>query len=259
MSYTFDEKTRHDFFEYLLRLGDERLIHGHRLSEWCGHAPILEEDIALANIALDLIGQSSALLTLAAEIANKNRTEDDLAFFRTDVEFRNANLVELPNNDFAYTTIKLFFHSAFSLYYLDELSKVSFETLAGRAAKSLKEVKYHYRHSKDWVLKLGDGTQESKNKIQNALNDYWMYLDELFYTDEIEESLSEINLAVKPNKLKEKVLSEILKVLEEAALVIPDDKNQYLSIGRIGHHTEHLGHLLSELQIVARSHPGAKW
>lgn len=259
MSYNFDEKTRSDFMQFLLRLADDRLIQGHRLSEWCGHAPILEEDIALANIALDLIGQSSALYSLVAEIEDQNKTEDDYAYFRNETEFRNVNLVELPNKDFAYTIVKLFFHSTFSLSYLEKVINVSFEELSGIAAKSLKEVKYHFRHAKDWMLKLGDGADVSKQKIQTALNDYWMYLDELFYDDEIENNLSGIQLAVNPSEVKDEVMRTINDVIKKAKLEIPNEENPFINKGRLGDHTEHLGHLLSEMQIIARSYPNAKW
>lgn len=254
-----NNEIRNELFEYLLRLGDDRLILGHRLSEWCGHAPILEEDIALANIALDCIGQANAFLSLAAEIENNNRTEDDLAYFRDEVDFRNIQLVEQPNIDFAYTIVRQFFVDAFAVHFYEELSKSTHEELAGIAAKSLKEVKYHLRHSKQWVLRLGDGTEESHDKIQNAVNDLWIFTDELFWENEIDEKLIKEKLVPFVKTIKPKWKEIVETTLKEATLTISDELNTNLISGRNGSHTEYLGHILAEMQIIARSHPGAKW
>jgi len=253
-----DEK-RNELFEYLLRLGDDRLILGHRLSEWCGHAPILEEDIALANIALDCIGQANAFLSLAAEVENKNRTEDDLAYFRDETEFKNLQLVEQPNIDFAYTIARQFFVDTFAVPFYEKLSESVHEELAGIAAKSLKEAKYHLRHSKTWMLRLGDGTEESHNKIQNAVDDLWTYTGELFFENEVDEKLMKENLVPSAKEIESSWKEEIEKVITEATLKLPEEPNTNLRAGRNGNHTEHLGHILAEMQIVARSHPGAKW
>jgi len=253
-----DEK-RNELFEYLLRLGDDRLILGHRLSEWCGHAPILEEDIALANIALDCIGQANAFLSLAAEIENKNRTEDDLAYFRDETEFKNLQLVEQPNIDFAYTIARQFFVDAFAVPFYEKLSESVHEELAGIAAKSLKEAKYHLRHSKAWMLRLGDGTQESHKKIQSAVDDLWTYTGELFFENEIDEKLIKEKLIPSAKEIESQWKEEVEKVITEATLKLPEEPNTNLRAGRNGDHTEHLGHILAEMQIVARSHPGAKW
>lgn len=250
---------KNDLFEYLLRLGDDRLILGHRLSEWCGHAPILEEDIALTNIALDCIGQANAFLTLAATVENKNRTEDDLAYFRDETEFKNLQLVEQPNIDFAYTISRQFFIDAFAVHFYDELSKSKIEDLSGIAAKALKEVKYHLRHSKQWVLRLGDGTEESHNKIQNAINDLWIFTGELFFEDEIDKKLIQEKIVPPAKSIEPKWKEVIESTLDEATLKIPDEPNTNLRSGRNGDHTEYLGHILAEMQIVARSHPGTKW
>lgn len=258
MSYNLDEKTQNALFEYLLRLGDDRLILGHRLSEWCGHAPVLEEDIALGNIALDLIGQSSAYLSLAAEVENKNRTEDDLAYFRNEYEFKNLQLVEQPNVDFAYTVIRQYLFDVYESLFLTGLSKSKFEQLAGIAEKSIKENKYHTRHSKQWVLRLGDGTEESRNKIQTALNDLWRFTGELFEETEVDEILKEKKFVPDLKSLKENWNEIINSTFKEATLTIPEG-NDFASGGRGGIHTEHLGHLLAEMQIVARSYPGVKW
>ena len=178
--------TENPAFEYVLRLADDRLVLGHRLSEWCGHAPILEEDIALANTALDFIGQASALLKLAGEIEGKGRTDDALAYFRDAIEFRNAQLVELPNGDFAVTIVRQFLFDAWDVLLLERLTASSNETLAGIAAKALKEAKYHLRHSAEWVRMLGDGTAESHARAQRALDDLWPYAAELFLTDAVD-------------------------------------------------------------------------
>lgn len=258
MSYNLDDKTQNALFEYLLRLGDDRLILGHRLSEWCGHAPVLEEDIALGNIALDLIGQSSAYLSLATEVENKNRTEDDLAYFRNEYEFKNLQLVEQPNIDFAYTIVRQYFFDVYESLFLTELSKSKFVKLAGIAEKSIKENKYHTRHSKQWVLRLGDGTEESRNKVQTAINNLWRFTEEFFDTNEIDEILKEQKFAPDLKLLKQNWNEIINTTLVEATLTIPESKD-FSNGGRKGIHTEYLGHLLAEMQIVARSFPGAKW
>jgi ring-1,2-phenylacetyl-CoA epoxidase subunit PaaC len=259
MGVEIKEEIRGELFQYLLKLGDDRLILGHRLSEWCGHAPTLEEDLALANISLDCIGQSSAFLSLAAEIENKNRTEDDLAYFRDENQFKNLQLVEQPNEDFAYTITRQFFVDAFSIYFYDELQKSNFEKLAAIAAKSLKEVKYHFRHSREWIVRLGDGTEESHNKIQNAVDDLWRFTGEIFMKDENDKKLIGEGIAVSTEKIKSKWDETVSEIFKKATIKKPGDDVFMLSGGRIGIHTEHLGHLLSEMQIVARSHPNAKW
>lgn len=245
-------------FEYALRLGDDRLILGHRLSEWCGHAPILEEDIALANMALDLIGQASAFLELAGRIESKGRSEDDLAYFREAVDFRNALLLEQPRGDFAYTILRQFFFSAYSLGLFEALQKSALPELAALAAKSLKEVKYHLRHSAEWVRRLGGGTPESRARLQAALDDLWIFSGELFETDGIEKSLAAAKLAHSSAELKSAWENLVMAVLKEAGVSVPTGPFQ-ASGGRSGKHSEHLGHLLAEMQIVARSHPGARW
>ena len=258
MNFNLDDNITTAMFEYLLRLGDDRLVLGHRLSEWCGHAPILEEDIALGNIALDLIGQASAYLSLAAEVENKNKTEDELAYFRNHSEFRNLKLVEHPNVDFAYTITRQYFFDVYEGFLLAELAKCKFEELAGIAEKSIKENKYHTRHSKQWVLRLGDGTQESKNKIQTAINDLWKFTGELFEENETDETLKRKNLAPDLKSLIPKWHEMISSTFKEAALTIPEKIN-FTSGGRSGVHTEHLALLLTEMQSVARAFPGAEW
>lgn len=185
-----DEPTRRAFVEYLLRLGDDRLVLGHRLSEWCGHAPILEEDIALTNIALDLIGQATLLLTLAAETEARGRSADALAYLRDARDYRNALLAELPKGDFAVTIVRQFLFSVYSVQLWTALSRSASPELAGIAAKALKEATYHARHAGEWMLRLGDGTDESHRRAQSALDDLWRYTGELFQMDDVDRTLA---------------------------------------------------------------------
>jgi len=244
--------------KYLLRLGDDRLVLGHRTSEWCGHGPILEEDIALANIALDLIGEANLLLTLAAQTEGRERTEDSLAYLRDAIEYRNALMVELPKGDFGFTIIRHFFFGVFSLLQMDALQKSANADLAGIAAKAVKESRYHVRHSAQWVLTLGDGTAESHDRAQRAVDDLWRYTGELFMADDVEREVASQGLGVDPSTLESPWQTQVTDVLSRATLTVP--KVGYMQRGgRDGKHTEHLGHMLSEMQIVARSHPGASW
>jgi ring-1,2-phenylacetyl-CoA epoxidase subunit PaaC len=244
--------------DFLLRLGDDRLVLGHRLSEWCGHGPILEEDIALANIALDLIGQANLLLALAGTTEGKGRDQDALAYFREAVEYRNALLVELPKGDFAFTMVRQFLFSVFAYLQMEALQKSANRELAGIAAKAVKESKYHVRHSADWMIKLGDGTDESHDRAQAATNDLWRYSGELFLADEIDRAASEAGAGVDPSTLEAQWRSHVDDVMTRATLTVPEVKFMQRG-GRTGKHTEHLGHMLSEMQIVARSHPTGQW
>lgn len=245
-------------FDYVIRLADDRLILGHRLSEWCGHGPILEEDIALANISLDLIGQANLLLELAAKVEGQGRTADTLAYFREAVEFRNAQIMELPSGDFAFTITRQFLVSVFEVLHLEKLQASKEAELAGIAAKAFKEARYHARHSADWMLKLGDGTAESHERVQAAIDDLWRFTGELFETDQLEQDLVKQGIAVDRAALREAWRHEVGRVLQAATLTIPGDGFMQRG-GREGKHTEHLGHLLAEMQIVARSFPGAEW
>jgi ring-1,2-phenylacetyl-CoA epoxidase subunit PaaC len=247
-----------NFFEYLVRLGDDRLVLGHRLSEWCGHGPILEEDIALANISLDLIGQANLLLRRAGQIEAKGRDEDALAYFREATEYRNSLVVELPKGDFAFTIVRQFLFSAYAAHQWEALSNAKDEDLAGIAAKALKETRYHVRHAADWVVRLGDGTEESHTRAQKALDDLMRYTGELFETDDVERALVMQGLAVDSSTLAKAWQADVDTVMSRATLKLPAVGYQQTG-GRSGRHTEHLGHMLSEMQIVARSFPGAKW
>jgi ring-1,2-phenylacetyl-CoA epoxidase subunit PaaC len=248
-------------FEYLQRLGDDRLVLGHRLSEWCGHGPILEEDIALANVALDLLGQATIMLRMAGDVEGKGRDEDALAYFREATDFRNCLLVELPKGDFGFTIARQFLFDAYDVVLLEALTKSSNAELAAVAAKSLKEARYHLRHSGEWMLKLGDGTDESHRRVQTALDYLWRFTAELFAMDEVDAELVQAGIAPDLAELKPKWESVVREVLDRATLTAPNDvpRPPRTRGGRTGAHTEHLGHLLAEMQIVARSHPGAKW
>jgi len=245
-------------FEALLRLADDRLVLGHRVSEWCGHGPILEEDIALSNIALDLIGQGSALLRLAGEAEGRGRDEDALAYFRDETGFRNALLVEQPNGDFASTIARQFLFDAYSVLAWDQVQASTHQHLAGIAAKALKEDKYHWRHSSDWMLRLGDGTAESHARAQRALDELWRFTGELFEGDAVDAAARGGGVPLDPPALEARWRSMVVDVLERATLRVPADGPSTRG-GRKGRHTEALGHMLSEMQIVARSHPGATW
>jgi ring-1,2-phenylacetyl-CoA epoxidase subunit PaaC len=244
--------------EYLLRLGDDRLVLGHRLSEWCGHGPILEEDIALANISLDLIGQAASLLRLAGEVEGKGRSEDALAYFREAVEYRNCLMVELPKGDFGFTIVRQFLFDVHSVLLWDALATCGHAPIAAIAAKAVKEDKYHLRHSSEWVVRLGDGTAESHARAQAALDALWEYTAELFDVDDVDAALETLGVTLDQASVRARWDSMVNDVLVRATLARPADAVPRRG-GRRGRHTEHLGHMLSTMQIVARSHPGATW
>lgn len=245
-------------FEYLLRLADDRLVLGHRLSEWCGHGPILEEDIALANISLDLIGQATLLLKLAGDTEAKGRNEDALAYFREAVDFRNLQIVELPNGDYAFTIVRQFLFDVYSYHLLEQLQRSTHLELAGIAAKGFKEVRYHVRHSSEWMLRMGDGTEESHARAQKALDDIWRFTPEMFVADAIDSEMVATGAGADLAAIKSGWESVVHDVITRATLAIPAH-SAMIGGGRTGRHTEYLGHMLSEMQIVARSHPGAEW
>lgn len=245
-------------FEYLLRLGDDSLILGHRLSEWCGHGPALEEDIALTNLSLDLIGQTTELLKYAGQVEGKGRTEDDIAFLRFDKDYRNLLLVERPNGDFGVTIMRQFLFDAYRKPLFERLVDSSDEMIAAIAAKSLKETKYHLKHSAEWVIRLGDGTEESHNRVQEALNDLWRYAAELFYEDEVDAELKASGVLPNMDTLKAEWQETIQTVFKEATLQIPDNNWEQVG-GRKGLHSEHLGYILAELQYMQRAYPNMEW
>ncbi len=251
----------HALFEYLLRLGDDRLVLGHRLSEWCGHGPILEEDIAISNVALDLLGQATMFLRLAGEVEGRGRDEDALAYFREVVDFRNCLMVELPKGDFGFTIARQFLFDVHAVVLLDALSRGGDERVAAIAAKSLKEAKYHVRHSGEWMLKLGDGTDESHRRVQKAVDALWRFTPELFAADDIDRAMLEAGIAPDLSALRAQWEGLVRDVMDRATLTLPHDvaRGPGSRGGRTGAHTEHLGHMLAEMQIIARSHPGATW
>lgn len=251
-------KDQHYLFEYCIRLADTSLILGQRLGEWCGHGPILEEDIALTNISLDLIGQARAFLTYAGQVEGKGRTEDDLAYLRGEREFRNALIAEQENGDFGKTIMRQFLVSTFQYYFFSELKNSKDKTLSALAEKSLKEVTYHVRHSSEWIKKLGDGTSESHQRMLNAIDELWMYTGDLFDMDTVDQKLISDGIAVDLSAIKPLWENKVKEIFTEAPLPVPE--NVFMIRGsREGKHTEFLGHLLAEMQSLARAFPGASW
>ena len=244
--------------EYILRIADSTLILGQRLSEWCGHGPALEEDLALTNIALDLIGQARLLLSHAGTLESPARDEDQLALLRDQHQFRNIALAELPNGDFACTMVRNLLFCAFQVQLWDALSDSADPQLQAIAQKSLKEARYHLEHASDWVIRLGDGTEESHARTQAALDEMWRYTAELFTSDAVEEEAARAGIGPTWPSLEEGWRQRVLPVLEEATLRIPQ-ASAFRSTGKTGVHTEHLGRLLAEMQWMQRAYPGMRW
>lgn len=245
-------------FEYILRLGDDSLILGQRLAEWCGHGPILEEDIAMTNISLDLIGQATVLLNYAGDLEGKGRDGDKLAFLRFDREYRNLLLVEQPNGDFGMTMLRQFFFDAYRKPLFELMQKSSDSHLAAIAEKSLKETKYHLKHSSEWVIRLGDGTQESHDRIQESLDTLWRYTNELFLSDEVQSDMEAKGIAPSMATVRQSWEETVKVVLEEATLTIPTNNWQFDG-GRKGMHSEHLGYILADMQYMQRAYPNMEW
>ncbi|MEL7203888.1 MAG: 1,2-phenylacetyl-CoA epoxidase subunit PaaC [Pseudomonadota bacterium] len=246
-------------FEFLLRQGDNTLVLGHRTSEWCGVGPALEEDIALANTALDLIGQTQLWLGYAAEVEAKGRTANDLAFQRDGYDFRNILMLEVPNEDFGRTLMRQFFFDAFQVPWLDALQSSSDQRVAEIAAKSLKEATYHLDRSAGTVIALGDGTAESNARMQAALAYLWPYTGEVFADDAIDHAMAEADIAPLPSTLQARWQETVAKTFAQASLTQPEGSFAH-SGGRTGtRHTEHLGHMLATMQTLQRSYPGATW
>jgi ring-1,2-phenylacetyl-CoA epoxidase subunit PaaC len=243
---------------YVLRLADTSLVLGQRLGEWVGHSPALEEDLGLANISLDLIGQARLLLTYAGEIEGKGRTEDDLAMSRDSSDFLNLAMVEQPNGDFGRTIVRQFLIDAFQMELYEALQHSKDARLAEVAAKALKETRYHFRYSASWVVRLGDGTEESHRRMQEALNDLWRFTQEFFAADEVDEEMARAGHAPVLADLAPRWSARIDEVLREATLTKPADV-RYSWHGKRGDHTEHLGYLLAEMQFLHRAYPGASW
>lgn len=242
--------------DYALRLGDDSLILGQRLSEWCGHAPMLEVDLSLANIALDLVGQATLFLKLAGE--GRGVDADKLAFHRDVLDFKNCLLVEQPNGDFAQTIARQFVFSNWQELLFRELSRSSNPTISAIAAKAVKEVAYHARFANEWMVRLGDGTAESRERVVNGLEWVWRFGDELFEVDGLVEPLIASGVACDVRELRGEWDARIARTLAEATLEIPKPRRAARG-GRVGHHSEHLGHILSEMQFLPRAYPGAQW
>jgi ring-1,2-phenylacetyl-CoA epoxidase subunit PaaC len=235
--------------EYLLRRGDDALVLGQRLAEWLGHGPQLEEDIAAANISLDLIGEARLWLTLAGEREGRGRDEDQLAYLREQHEFRNCTMVELPNGDYAFTIVRRLLFDVYQKVLFKGLSSSGDEQVAAIAAKAAGENAYHCEHSADWTIRFGDGTEDSHRRAQAALDALWPYTEEWFVADDVDPDAG---------ALREPWRREVEPVLAQATLAVPP-ATRFLSTGRRGAHSEHLGYLLAEMQVLQRTHPGAQW
>jgi ring-1,2-phenylacetyl-CoA epoxidase subunit PaaC len=245
-------------FRYVLRLGDLSLVLGQRLGEWVGHSPALEEDLGLANIALDLIGQARLLLTYAGEVEGRGRGEDEMAFLREHGEYLNAILAEQPNGDFGQTIVRQVLIDAFQLELYERLTKSTDQRLAAIAAKAVKEVAYHLRYSSGWLVRLGDGTEESHARVQTALDSLWPYTVELFAEDELDKAMADQGVAPRLAEVKSAWQRHIDEILAEATLLRPKDR-PHAWHGKRGQHSEHLGYILAEMQHLQRSYPGARW
>lgn len=266
---------------YTLQLADNALINGHRLSEWCGHGPVLEQDIALANIALDHLGQARSLYQYAASLVNKMASaektslfasttlqdkmtkgemidEDDLAYLRDGWDFRNVQLVEQPNADWAYTVARSFFLDVFNFYHFTQLKNSGDENIAAVAEKSLKEVTYHVRWSSEWMIRLGDGTDESKHRLQQAVNERWMFTGELFKASEADKAMMGNGIGADLEAIKANWQKHVIEIATEATISLPAN-NWMQEGGKQGMHSEHLGYLLAEMQFMQRAYPGMEW
>jgi ring-1,2-phenylacetyl-CoA epoxidase subunit PaaC len=243
---------------YVLRLADTSLVLGQRLGEWVGHAPALEEDLGLANLSLDLIGQARLLLTYAGEIEGRGRTEDDLAMSRDQSDYLNLALAEQPNGDFGHTIVRQLLLDAFQLELYEALQHSKDARLTDVAAKALKETRYHFRYSANWLVRLGNGTDESHRRVQGALDDLWRFTQEFFAADDLDDEMARAGVAPLLADLAPRWSVRVDEVLREATLKRPADV-RYDWHGKRGEHTEHLGYLLAEMQLLHRAYPGATW
>ena len=245
-------------YNYLLSLADDALILGQRTSEWCSRGPFLEEDIALSNVALDYIGRARMFYQYAAEVEGKGRSEDDLAYFRDERDFSNLLINELPNYDFAFSMVRQYFLDVHACLYLQELTASADQRLAAIASKAIKESRYHLKRSQTWLLQLGLGTEESNKRMQTAIDELWGYTPEMFMMTETETQLSTAGIAVNRENLLQQWTATVTADIRAADLQIPDQQWQVVG-GREGKHSEHLGHLLAQMQILQRSYPGLEW
>ena len=244
--------------QYLLRIGDTCLILGQRLGEWCGHAPVLEEDIAMANIALDLIGQARAVLTLAGQVEGAGHDEDELAFLRSERDYLNLTMVELPRGDFAFSVLRNTLIATWLKLLWERLAGSSNSELAAIAGKAVKEARYHQQHSGDWVIRLGDGTPESSRRMQAALADLWRYVHEMFDDDSIDQAADAAGLGPLWSELQPAWQQEMAVILREAGQQVPAD-SAFRSHGKRGQHSEHMGFILADMQYLQRAFPGGVW
>jgi len=244
--------------QYLLRIGDTALVLAQRLGEWTGHAPVLEEDIALANMALDLIGQCRAVLTHAGALEGAGHDEDQLAFLREERDYRNVTLVELPRGDFAFTVVRNTMMATFFKLLWERLAQSGDAELAAIAGKAVKEARYHQQHAADWLVRLGGGTEESRRRSDRALAALWPYHAELFSSDAVDEHAASTRLGPRWGELREPWLAQMTQVLDEAGLAVPAAV-PFLSTGKQGVHSEHMGYILAEMQQLQRAYPGGVW
>lgn len=247
-----------NLFEYTLRLGDNALVLGQRLTEWCGHGPVLEQDIALSNIALDHLGQARMLMQFAADLKGGEATEDTMAYFRGDFEFRNALMMELPNGDWGFTLARQFLFDTYNYFLYSELLKSSNENIKAIAQKAIKEITYHAQWSAEWIIRLGDGTEESHERIQTSIDELWQWTGELFTKDEIDQYAQDNGIGPDLDSIKEKWHQKVAQILDIATLKKPED-DWMQSGGKQGEHTEFLGFMLAEMQQLPRMFPEAKW
>jgi len=249
---------KENLYNYILGIADNSLILGQRLGELCGHGPSLETDIALTNMSLDLLGQTRSYFQYAASLVGDNKTEDDVAFLRIEREYKNVLLVEQPNTHFGYVIARQFLFDAYHLLFMKKLQESKDDTLVALANKGIKEVSYHERFSRDWLKRLGDGTNESKIKVQEAVDDLWRYTDELFHLTEVDEAMVKEGIGVDVSSLKADYYKRVSEVLNEATLTIPESK-YFQKGGKEGIHSEHMGYILADLQYMQRSYPNMKW
>jgi len=252
-------QAKSEILDFLVHCADDTLILGHRNSEWCGHGPILEQDIAVTNISLDLIGQARNFYQYAAKLKADGSTEDTLAYLRDNRAYKNCLLVELPNGDWGETILRQFFFSAYQFLLYEQLTHNKDATVAAISSKALKEVTYHLRWSGEWVIRLGDGTSESHDRMKNAIDQLWPYTGELFMPAVYEKNLINANLLPDVSKIKTKWFEKVQEVFAEATLPMPSPDTWMHSGGKNGNHTEHLGYILAELQFLQRAYPNSNW
>ncbi len=258
MLYQIEYKLQKELLYYTLRLGDSALILGQRLSEWCGHGPVLEQDIALSNIALDQLGHARILLQYAAQIKGKEYTEDKMAFFRDANEYHNLLMLELPNEDWGYTLARQFLFDTYNYFFYTELLHSKDNHLKAISQKAIKEIIYHAQWSAEWLIRLGDGTEKSHQRIQNSIDKLWMWTGEMFMMDEVDQRMIDLDIGVNLNSIKNQWHQKVAEILEIATLKKPQDKWMQIG-GKQGEHTEYLGYILAEMQYLPRIYPEAQW